>query len=595
MQHPAFDEFKRAFNSKQYDQALNHVEQLLQEFPNSAALRWHRANCLEKLERYIDLPEALEIVIQKLPEHVPSRLMRVEYSDWYIEKELPLIDGEDEADEDNLPAAVQEVRARRAQRQTELDVRNEADLRLILAKEPEHAHASFLLSNHLRQLETEAEDSSEVNALQAEEREREAASLLDRAISLAPKQADYYLARAGHARAHSFAQINEEDANAELPDTIVRTYSGICYLKDRLQAAAADYRIAWSLSQQPGHALKLATTLHDLGQFDEALAIYDDALAKMPEDAPLRDYFIERRAMSENNGAGEREHFANMLLSGLDDSGKDRSLSDDIAAQAIAGAAEAIRRGASVSDALAANISDDPDTMRAMNIARQILNLVNEPHPQLVEVDAKDYPAYQRQHANKTEKAALKAGMQKICDAEAMGMFNMLGQHVLLRFYRDESGEIGMASFKMKHKWPGLVAVMILFVMGKWKAHAMVECVTTFDDGTLISTQPESISPFKYGDRVILRKLPKNVSVTELINVHQEAVADYKLQHPEAKARIVNDLAGVEARWIEGQEIKAAYRKSIDYVSDEELHKMLGAQYDNLAAKIRKQLQIMTA
>ena len=70
MQHPAFDEFKRAFNSKQYDQALNHVEQLLQEFPNSAALRWHRANCLEKLERYIDLPEALEIVIQKLPEHV---------------------------------------------------------------------------------------------------------------------------------------------------------------------------------------------------------------------------------------------------------------------------------------------------------------------------------------------------------------------------------------------------------------------------------------------------------------------------------------------------------------------------------------------
>lgn len=591
MQHPAFDEFKRAFNSKQYDQALNHAEQLLQEFPNSAALRWHRANCLEKLERYIDLPDALEIVIQKLPDHLPARLMRVEYSDWYMEKELPLIDGEDEADEDDLPAAVQEVRARRAQRQAELDARNESDLRLILAKEPEHAHASFLLSNRLRQIDS----SDEANALQAEEREREAAQLLDQAIQAAPKQADYYLARAGHARANSFANINDEDANAELPDTVVRTYSGICYLKDRLQAAAADYRIAWSLSQQPGHALKLATTLHDLGQFDEALAIYDDALAKMPEDAPLRDYFIERRAMSENNGAGEREHFANMLLSGLDETGKDRSLSDDIAAQAIAGAAEAIRRGARVSDALAANISDDPDTMRAMNLARQILNLVNEPHPELAEVDAKDYPAYQRQHANKTEKAALKAGMQKICDAEAMGMFNMLGQHVLLRFYRDESGEIGMASFKMKHKWPGLVAVMILFVMGKWKAHAMVECVTTFDDGTLISTQPESISPFNYGDRVILRKLPKNVSVTELINVHQEAVADYKLQHPEARARIVNDLAGVEARWIEGQEIKAAYRKSIDYVSDDELHKMLGAQYDNLAAKIRKQLHIMTA
>jgi len=168
----------------------------------------------------------------------------------------------------------------------------------------------------------------------------------------------------------------------------------------------------------------------------------------MPEDAPLRDYFIERRAMSENNGAGEREHFAKMLLSGLDEDGKDRSLADNMAAQAMMGAADAIRRGASVSDALAANISDDPDTMRAMNLARQLLNLVNEPHPELAEVDAKDYPAYQRQHANKTEKAALKAGMHKICDAEAMGMFKVLGQHVLLRFYRDESGEIGMASLK---------------------------------------------------------------------------------------------------------------------------------------------------
>lgn len=590
MQHPAFDEFKRAFNAKQYDQALTQLEQLLHEFPNSAALRWHRANCLEKLERYIDLPDALEIVIQKLPEHIPARLMRVEYSDWYMEKELPLLEGEEEVDEDNLPAAVQEVREHRAQKQIELDARNEADLRLILAQEPAHAHASFLLSNHLRQ--TIDDESS---SLQQEVRAREAAQLLDQAIAAAPKQADYYLARAGNARANAFATINEEDASAEVPENLVRTYSGIHYYKDRLQAAATDYRTAWGLSQQPGHALKLATTLHDLGQFDEALAVYDDALAKMPEDAPLRAYFIERRVMSENNGAGEREHFANILLNSLEDNGKDRNLSDNFAAQAIMGAADAIRRGASVSDALANNISEDPDTMRAMNLARQLLNLVKEPHPELAEVGAKDYPAYQRQYANQTEKAALKAGMHKICDAEAMGMFKMLGQHVLLRFYRDESGEIGMASFKMKHKWPGLVAVMILFVMGKWKAHAMVECVTTFDDGTLISTQPESISPFSYGDRVILRKLPKNVSVAELINVHQEAVADYKLQHPEAKARIVNDLAGIEARWIEGQQIKAAYRKSIGYVSDEELHKMLGAQYDNLAEKIRKQLQIMTA
>ena len=79
------------------------------------------------------------------------------------------------------------------------------------------------------------------------------------------------------------------------------------------------------------------------------------------------------------------------------------------------------------------------------------------------------------------------------------------------------------------------------------------------------------------------------------MTVHKELVADYKLQHPEAKARVVNDLAGVEARWIEGQDIKAVYRRSIDYVSDEELRTMLGAHYDSLADKIRAQIKLMTA
>ncbi|WMW79948.1 tetratricopeptide repeat protein [Undibacterium cyanobacteriorum] len=587
MQHPAFDEFKRAFGAKNYEQALACIEQLQQEFPQSAALMWHRANCLEKLERYIDLPQALEAAIAKLPEHLPARVMRVEYSDWYIEHEFPLLDGEEDADEDNLPSEILAIREKREQRGRELEQRNEADLRFVLEKEPQHAHANFLLSQLLRSVEQ--------HTLSAEEREVMAADLLERAIASNPKQVDYYLARAAHHRSLAWCDWSEQDAAQEVPAHIVKTFSGIAYLRAPLEAAAQDYRQAWSLSQQPAHALKLATTLHDLGSFDEALAVYDDALAKMPEDAPLREYFIERRAMSENGGAGEREHMAQLLLQGLGDDGKEQTLADSIATQAILGAAEAIRRGASVSDAIAANISDDPETMRAMNLARQLLNVANEPAPELVEVDASKYPAHQRRFADKTERAAEKIGMIKICDAEAMGLFQRLGQHVMLRFYRDDSGEVGMASFTLKHKWPGFVAFVILFLMGKWKAHSMVECVTTFDDGTLISTQPESISPFQYGGGVILRKLSKNVSVQELVTVHKEMVADYKLQHPEAKPRIVTDLAGVEARWIEGQEIKSAYRKSINYATDEELRAMLGGQYEALADKIRTQIQLMTA
>ena len=72
--------------------------------------------------------------------------------------------------------------------------------------------------------------------------------------------------------------------------------------------------------------------------------------------------------MSENGGAGEREHMAQMLCKGWKTMAKTKA-ADNIAAQAILGAADAIRRGASVQDALAANISDDPETMRAMNSA----------------------------------------------------------------------------------------------------------------------------------------------------------------------------------------------------------------------------------
>lgn len=176
-----------------------------------------------------------------------------------------------------------------------------------------------------------------------------------------------------------------------------------------------------------------------------------------------------------------------------------------------------------------------------------------------------------------------------------MGLFNVLGQHVMLRLFRDESGEIGLASFTMKPKWPGLIAFLVMFLTGKWKQHQMVECVTTFDDGAMITTQPQSISPFEYGGKIIQNKLPLNVGVAELVAAHQQSVANYVKANPSAQSIRVSDLAGVEARWVAGQELKAAYRESINYISDHELRVMLGVHYERFAEKIREQIKVMTA
>ncbi|MBC3806662.1 hypothetical protein H8K52_04795 [Undibacterium seohonense] len=600
MQHPDFDEFKRSYRAGEYAQALSFIDRLMSSFPQSAALFWHRVNCLEKLERYAEVPPALDGVLQRMPDYAAALMKRVDYTDWYLDQQAPLHgDDEDDLGDESVSTAVANARTARAAAQLNLEHRNIADLRKLLNRtdasgaaegktalsNSEIAQANFLLANVLRNRE-----SGDVGQHELEE----ARDLLNKAITLCPAQIDYRLARADDARRLAWVDVQDDVARLDTDSALVRTYSGIYFKRAELEAAVVDYRYCWEQAKVPGHAMKLATILHDLGRYDEALQVYDQVLTQMPIDAPHREYFIEKRKLSENSGAGEREHMAQLLLNSLDDDGKDRSLHDSMAAQAMVGAAEAIRHGASVSDALAAHISDDPDTMQAMNIARQILSVAHEAKPELVAVDASDYPRYQQKHCQRAEKAAQAIGLIKIADAEAMGLFTMLGQHVMLRFFRDDSGELGLASFTMKPKWPGLIGFLLMFLSGKWKQHRMIECVTTFDDGGMITTQPHSISPFEYGGKIIQNKLPAKASLADLVTAHRGSVASYLQQNPSVKSVRVTDLAGVEARWIAGQEAKAAYRESINYVSDAELQIMLGSHYERFADKVREQLRLMT-
>jgi hypothetical protein len=284
---------------------------------------------------------------------------------------------------------------------------------------------------------------------------------------------------------------------------------------------------------------------------------------------------------------------ARMLEQSLRAESGERSLQDDMAAQAVLGAAQAIRHGRSLEDAMESRVSEDPDTMTAMNIAQQILNAAHELPPELEEVNPSAYPRYQRRFVERIGGQIAPLGLDYIGDGEARGLFPMLGQHVLIRFFADEEGEIGVAAFALRPKWPGWMGFLLMLLARQWKTHGMVECVSQFSDGTHLSTQFENPSPFEYAGRVQVETMAAGSSVKALVARHLARHQAYKAAHPQVAPLVAHDIEGMDLRWREGQQVKRAYRQSIGYVTDGELRRLLGEHYERYAGKVRQSLADM--
>lgn len=568
---PEFARCLAALEDGRFEEALAVVDGMLAIAPHETSLQWERARCLEELERWDEMKAALEALLADHPDFAAAIIKQVQYA---------TLDAEDDDEDDERLSEAEQARRdhARTERARQASLVAEKELRRALQLELDHVDGLHLLSGVLRQ----REDADA--ALLAE-----ADTLLNRAIALAPLRVDLLESRAS-ARRHEALIVDEQDT----ADSI-ETFSGLRYRKSTLEAALADYQHCFALTGDFQYAVRMASLLHDLGRFDEALESYDRALERMPEDDPARVFIIETRARSENQGAGEREQMAKLFESALLGDGKDRNLQDDVAVQALLGAAQAIRSGKSVSAAINARISDDPDMLTATSVAQQILNVAFEPEPGLSAVDAADYPAYQRGYADDIARQVGPLGLHFVGDGEAKGLFPMLGQHVLIRFFADASGEVGVAAFALKPKWPGWLGFLMLLLTGNWKRHVMLECVTQFDDGAHLSTQPESVSAFEFAGPVQVEKLPRKTPAARLVARHLERVAAYKAAHPSCRAMTANDLPGMERRWIEGQRVKRAYRASIGYVTEHELRRLLGAHYERFAPKVRAQLAVLAA
>lgn len=565
-QHPRFETFKSAWRMQDYARALVEIDAVIAAHPQVAALHWYRANCLEKLDRHFEALLAVDAVLARAPDHAAALVKQVAL-DWSRDA----AEDDDGDDDDEEPTAAQ--LAERERRDDERRQRYRAQLQRAIALDPNLADAYFALW----QLQCAAGDGT------AAGQQAQADAWLTRAIALQPDRAEFVAARADAQRLRAM-QVPDDTPDADC----VTTFSGMRFQRDALEAALRDYRHCAGIDASHRYPLQAAKVLHDLGRFDEALAQYDVALQRLPADAPQRPYLLQARARSENGGAGERDKMAAMLESVI--AAGDRNQHDDMAATALLGAARAVRQGKRVGEALAARLPESPDDLMAANIAEQILNVAYENAPDLIEVDAATFPAYQRHYAARQRNALQRSGFRHVADAEASGMTPVLGQRALLTLHVDASSETIVNTFALRPKWPGTVAFLLLLISGKWKTHRMTECMTYFDDGGYLITQYENVSPFGYGDAVDIERLPRSTRVAALVARHAQRVEAYRQRHPDARACPANDLDAIDANFRRGQAIKRAYRQSIGYVDDAELRRMLGGHYDRFATKIRAKI-----
>jgi len=533
-----FQEAATLFRNKDFDAALAILDDLIVIQPKSAPLHFHRGRCLIALDREEEAISALDTALELAPEHVPLLLERAQL-------------GGDE-NFDPLPL-----------------------LRSAHQLEPDNAQVLFQLANG--ELMAAEDDAA---------RKAEALAHLNRSLELDPTREVAFLLRAIW---HQGRAIHSEKATRK-----VRDIYGMEYDRDALEAALQDYTRACELNSSNRNHRSCAKIAEQLGQYELATEHFDQILAQLPADSRTRIHVQEERDRCAKGEAGAREAVANLFSDLSASDSPERSLSDDMSYAITQGVAAMVRQGSDVNSALEALIGDEsPDGMVATNIAFQLYNHGNEPAPDLVEVAAKDFPSYQRSHADACEKALTTLGYQVLGDVEATGLMANLGMRALVRvFVHPEYGSA--AAFALKPKWPGLLGFIIAFVTGKWKIARMLECMTRFEDGLFMGSRASGPDPFDYNaePRIEFEKLPSKTSPKQVAERHIERV---KARLAEGHAITASDsIETVDAHWAEITEIKNAYRESIGYVTEAELRTLLGSNYERLADKIQNRLMALS-
>ena len=536
-----FEQIKTLLRAGDHEAALAALDTLIKSRPNAAALHWHRSLCLEALDRLEEALVSVQRTLALKPDYAPAWLKQAELAS-YLDEEYP-------------------------------DYAHDIQQALRLDPSSAKAHTADALLSY-QQDNTDA-----------------AFAKLAKAIALAPDDAELYLMRAGW---HETAALQPDSAADALPQ-----FNGLQYSRRRLELADADYSAAIARQPQLNRAvLKRAQLRHKLGRFDEALRDYDAVLQQVPAADPRRDFIVDLRKHSENQGAGEREATARLLEQTLADlpAHERQQLGADLAASAVRSAAASMRSGQSLATAMEQFVSDDPNELVAVDIAYKVHAHGNEPAPEFVPAEYREFSKDQQRFAEQASRQMQKLGFVVLGDFNPVHLNHMLNRPTLVRVYRSSDGHSCAASYKLKPSWPGWLAFVLLKLTGKWHEPAVVDFESEFSDGHfLVTNNSGQLSPFGYGSRIDTLALPLSTSVPALLAQHLTRIAAYQKAHPAAVPTQVTDSRSVFALQTRLNQGKRAYRRGIGYITDAELQQMLGARYQELQEKVRQKLQLLIA
>lgn len=623
-QHPLFVKFGELYRAKRFEDALGVLDRLIGALPNAPQLAWHRANCLEQLERFEEIPAELDRVLAGAPDYVPAIVKRVRYT--------PEGAGLEEGGSDPLEADL-------VARAEQAAAHAESELRRALRLQPDNVEALELLSGMLRYT-----DHGDLAAAQ-----REAAELLDRAIELAPERIDLLETRANALRSAA--------GSGDVADPAL------------LQRVLADYERCLALSGHHRYAVRMGMLLHELGRFDEAVDAFDLALAGMDDEDAMRAHVAELRLRSleearppglgddgmaepaclevpplalpeaeeardaqggasdaidasgfaagadaqgviEREAVLEPEADAERLTEGaastppsapdaaplyavpVDDHHGEPTQPDLVSLAPIATAgqagapAEALPtrpRPAAVDELLRVRPDDEPDSVFVKRCVQRIMDAAYPRAAQLEEVDAAQYPAYQRLYVERVGREIGPLGIEFIGDGEQAATHPGVRQQGLIRCFADEEGELVVLASALPSDRPDWQTYLSLRLSRQWQSAGSVECLSQFADGTQLWTCIEHDDPFTYGAPVELDLLPAGTPIADLVARHLARHAAYRASHPRNPPLIAHEVEGVELRWRAALRSRQDYRLSMGGVTEAELRALLGEQYDRLS------------
>jgi len=93
--------------------------------------------------------------------------------------------------------------------------------------------------------------------------------------------------------------------------------------------------------------------------------------------------------------------------------------------------------------------------------------------------------------------------------------------------------------------------------------------------------------------RVVRARIARGTAPAAILERHEARVKLHAASHPRHSIRTIRTIEEVSAQQAEQALARNAYRRSIGFVSDEELRAMMGEQYDAIAPKVREKLKLM--